>query len=767
MRRISILIALLLVSFPAWAAVDAGTSLVLEPSIDQRYATNLATKFLTNWHYKDTRLDDELSSEIFDGYLELLDPNKVYFLGADIEMFERYRSGLDDALRHSDLLPAYEIFNVYVDRVRQRANYSRSRVQQPFDFTIDEYYPFDREDARWARSTEELDELWRLRVKNDYLRLKLTDKEDVAIVETLTERYDGLERRINELNTEDVFQFFMNAFAQSIEPHTAYLSPRNSANFEISMKLSLEGIGALLGRENEYTTISRVVAGGPAAQDGRLKAGDRITAVGQDREGKMVDVIGWRIDDVVDLIRGPKDTVVRLEVLPEDVSISGPTNVIDIVRNEVKLEEQAAKSEIIELPLDVSLGVSLGASKGDSAEGSAGGSEDEVVKIGVIDLPVFYLDFNGRAQNRPDYRSSTRDVRKLIAELEEQGVRGIVVDLRNNGGGSLLEATTLTGLFIDKGPVVQVRNSTGRISLEEDVEPGMAWDGPLAVLVNRYSASASEIFAAAIQDYGRGLVVGEPTFGKGTVQSLLDLDDYAPSDTPGMGQLKITMAQFFRVNGGSTQNRGVVPDIRFPSAGDPEEYGERSYDNALPWTSIDPARFDPSGDLNRMVAVADNRYKGRIGENQEFNWLLSDIDDYNTHSKEKNVSLLESVGREKMAEDEALRADRKAKRSTLDSVSSDENVLVEASSPDLSPAETTDDPVDADAEGADEVSADEVSDDEVSDDEEGEEDSGPDFLLRETARIVADVVELGSNQELLERRFSQLNAEAPENQKIN
>ena len=742
MRRILILIVFLLVSFPALAAVDAGTPLALEPSIDQRYATSLATKFLTNWHYKDTRLDDELSSEIFDGYLELLDPNKVYFLSTDIEVFERYRSGLDDALRHSDLLPAYEIFNVYVDRVRQRANYSRSRVQQPFDFTIDEDYPFDREDANWALNTEELDQLWRLRVKNDYLRLKLADKEDEAIVETLTERYDSLERRINELNTEDVFQFFMNAFAQSIEPHTAYLSPRTSANFEISMKLSLEGIGALLGRENEYTTISRVVPGGPAAQDGRLKAGDRITAVGQDREGKMVDVIGWRIDNVVDLIRGPKDTVVRLEVLPEDVSISGPSSVIDIVRNEVKLEEQAAKSEIIELPVN----------------SSAGGAENEVVKIGVIDLPVFYLDFNGRATNKPDYRSSTRDVRKLIAELEEQGVQGIVVDLRNNGGGSLLEATTLTGLFIDKGPVVQVRNSSGRISLEEDVEPGMAWEGPLAVLVNRYSASASEIFAAAIQDYGRGLVVGEPTFGKGTVQSLLDLDDYAPSDTPGMGQLKITMAQFFRVNGGSTQNRGVVPDIHFPSAGDPDEYGERSYDNALPWTSIDPARFDPSGDLNHMVAVADNRYQSRIGENQEFGWLLTDIDDYNVHSKEKKVSLLESVGREKMAEDEARRAERKAERSLLDPALSDENALAETSSP-----ETSDDSVDAIEEGDTEEGDNAVADGE----EEEEEEEGPDFLLRETARIVADIAELDSNQELLERRFTQLNAEVQEQQKIN
>ena len=449
----------------------------------------------------------------------------------------------------------------------------------------------------------------------------------------------------------------------------------------------------------------------------------------------MVDVIGWRVDDVVDLIRGPKDTLVRLEVLPEDASISGPTQVIDIVRNEVKLEEQAAKSSIIELPID--------------------DSESEVVKIGVIDLPVFYLDFNGRAQNKPDYRSSTRDVRKEIASLEEQGVQGIVIDLRNNGGGSLLEATTLTGLFIDKGPVVQVRNSNGRISLEEDVEPGMAWQGPLAVLVNRYSASASEIFAAAIQDYGRGLVIGEPTFGKGTVQSLLDLDDYAPSDSPGMGQLKITMAQFFRVNGGSTQNRGVEPDIRFPSVGTPDKYGESSLTNALPWTSIDPARYDVSGDLSRMVAVTDSRYQGRKGDNEEFNWLLNDINDYNVQAEEKSVSLLESVGRSKMAESEAKRAERKEKRKSLDPLLSEDSVMA------LSPNPEVDPEVDAElADAEDEATGDE--------EEEGEEEEeGPDFLLREAAQIVADMAELNKDLELLEHQFSQLNSEAAENHKIN
>jgi carboxyl-terminal processing protease len=707
------------------AAVESSAPLQLEPDMDQRYASNIATRFLTNYHYKRTRLDDQLSSEIYDSYLELLDPNRVYFLAGDIESFERHRHSMDDSLRHSDLLPAYEIFNTYAQRVRQRAEYARERVQQPFDFTIDEWYQYDRENEPWAANSVELDEIWRKRVKNDYLRLKLTDKEPEAIVETLTERYDNLERRITELNAEDVFQFFMNAFAQSIEPHTAYLSPRNSENFEISMKLSLEGIGALLGRENEYTLISRVVPGGPADKDGRLQAGDRITAVGQGQDGKLVDVIGWRVDDVVDLIRGPKDTVVRLEVLPEDSPVSGPTHVVDIVRNEVKLEEQAAQSEIIEVPVP-----------------GADEATSKVVKIGVIDLPVFYMDFEGRARNLPDYRSSTRDVERLLGELKEAGVEGIVIDLRNNGGGSLLEATTLTGLFIDKGPVVQVRNSSGRISMEEDVDPGMAWEGPLAVLVNRYSASASEIFAAAIQDYGRGVVVGEPTFGKGTVQSLLDLDDYAPSDKPGMGQLKITMAQFFRVNGGSTQNRGVVPDIRFPSAGDPQEYGERSLDNALPWTKIDPARYDQAGDLSRLVAVADNRHQGRLHEDPEFGWLLSDIEDYNEHADETRVSLLESVGREKLKEAEDKRAQRKAERASGDPLLASGDVLGEASEPGLEDY--------PDADGGDDAAADE------------EEDEGPDLLLRETARIVADMLELGSDLDLLDRQFAQIAAKTKE-----
>jgi carboxyl-terminal processing protease len=711
LRAIKVLFVVL-ISTSVWASTQPSEQVLFKPSLDQRLRSNLATKFLANWHYKDTKLNDELSVRIFDRYLDLLDPNFSFFLASDIETFIPYRLKLDEALQHSDPTPAYDMFNVYVNRVHERVKFARAQLEQPMDFTVDETYSWDREEIKWAKSEADLDEFWRQRVKNDYLRLRLTDKEDEDIIETLDDRYENLDRRISELNSDDIFQFFMNAFAQSIEPHTAYMSPRSSENFEISMRLSLEGIGALLGRENEYTSIASVVPGGPADKEGTLQAGDRVTAVGQGHDGKMQDVVGWRVDDVVDLIRGPKHTIVLLEVLPEDVGINGPTTIIEIVRDEVKLEEQAAKSEIIEIP----------------------GEGDSLVKVGVIDLPVFYLDFTGRSKNLPDYRSSTRDVRKLINEMKAEGIEGLIIDLRNNGGGSLLEATTLTGLFIDEGPVVQVRNSSGRISTEEDTDPGMAWEGPLAVLVNRYSASASEIFAAAIQDYGRGLIIGETTFGKGTVQNLVDLDDYAPSGDAGkMGQLKITMAQFFRVNGGSTQNRGVEPDIHFPSAGDKEDYGERSLENALPWTSISSARYKREGNLDRMVAVADYRYQDRIASDQEFGWLISDVEEFNLNKDKKEISLLESARREEMEKHEVKREARKAARENNGPLLEESDALVDVGEP-------SDASVDADDAAT----------------EEDEEDDRPDLLLRESARIVGDMIELGGDEPTLARHFSLL-----------
>jgi carboxyl-terminal processing protease len=725
LRAIKILFVAL-ISTSVWASTQPVEQIQLKPSLEQRLRSNLATKFLANWHYKDTRLDNELSEKIFDRYLDLLDPNFSFFLAKDIETFSPYRLQLDDALQHSDPAPAYEMFNVYADRVHQRVKFAREQLKQPMDFTIDENYEWDRDETKWAKNEAELDEFWRQRVKNDYLRLKLAGKEDEGIIETLDDRYKNLDRRISELNSDDIFQFFMNAFAQSIEPHTAYMSPRSSENFEISMRLSLEGIGALLGRENEYTSIASVVPGGPADKEGSLAAGDRVTAVGQGQDGRMTDVVGWRVDDVVDLIRGPKHTIVRLEVLHEDTGIDGPSTTIEIVRDEVKLEEQAAKSRIIELP----------------------GENDEMIKVGVIDLPVFYLDFSGRAKNLPDYRSSTRDVKKLIDEMKAEGIEGLIVDLRNNGGGSLLEATTLTGLFIDEGPVVQVRNSSGRISTEEDTDPGMSWEGPMAVLVNRYSASASEIFAAAIQDYGRGLIIGETTFGKGTVQNLVDLDDYAPSSDAGkMGQLKITMAQFFRVNGGSTQNRGVEPDISFPSAGDPEDYGERSLDNALPWTSIPTANYEPEGDMGRMMAVADFRYQDRISDNQEFNWLLSDVEEFNLNKDKKEMSLLETTRREEMDKAKAKRKARKAAQDNNGPLLEESDTLADVGEPIEAAIEEEEDEEGGEEEGVDATEEDEGED---------EDDDRPDLLLRESARIVGDMIELGIDEPTLARHFSLL-----------
>lgn len=704
--------SILIISASVWATTQPTEQVLFKPSAEQSLRSSLAIRFLANYHYKSTRLDDELSVKIFDRYLESLDPNFSFFLAADIETFSPYRLQLDEALQHADLAPAYDIFNVYVGRVHERVKFARVQLKQPMDFTIEEVYAWDRSDTKWAKTDRELNEFWRQRVKNDFLRLRLAGKQDEDIVAMLDDRYKNLDRRISELNSDDIFQFFMNAYAQSIEPHTAYMSPRSSENFEISMRLSLEGIGALLGRENEYTSIARVVPGGPADKDGRLKAGHRVTAVGQGREGKLVDVIGWRVDDVVDLIRGPKHTVVRLEVFHQDSGPDGPVTIIDIVRDEVKLEEQAAKSRIIEVR----------------------GKGDEIVKVGVIDLPVFYMDFSGRAKNLPDYRSSTRDVSQLIDDLKAEGIQGLVVDLRNNGGGSLLEATTLTGLFIDEGPVVQVRNSSGRVSTEEDTDPGMAWEGPMAVLVNRYSASASEIFAAAIQDYGRGLILGETTFGKGTVQNLVDLGDYAPAAKSGkMGQLKITMAQFFRVNGSSTQNRGVEPDIRFPSAGDPEDYGERSLDNALPWTSIDSADFKPEGDLGQMMAVADFRYVNRIADNQEFGWLLSDVEEFNRNKDKKEISLLETVRREEMDRAKARRKARKLARADNGPLLEASDELADTGEP--IPALDEQDPANA---------------------EEQADDDRPDLLLRESARIVGDMIELNGDMSALARQFSLL-----------
>jgi len=678
-------------------ATEPELSTVLEESLtpqsEHRFATRWATRIINAYHYGDKR-EGNLSERMFDQYLDLLDSNRLYFTSADVDDLKRYRPHVHESLRAENLEPAFDIFDRYLKRVNERTEHALGLIETGFDFTIDEEYRYDRTELDWAESNEALDEVWRKRVKNDWLMLKLADQADEEIAETLTQRYSNLNRRINEFNSEDVFQFFMNAYTRSIEPHSAYLSPRSVDNFEISMRLSLDGIGAMLQRETEYTTIMEIVPGGPADLDGRLAAGDRIVAVAQGDE-EFVDVIGWRLDDVVSLIRGERDTIVRLEVLPAETGLSGPPQIIDITRDEVKLEEQAAYSEVIEVP------------QGD----------DDVRRIGVINLPVFYVDFQGRARNEPNYRSSTRDTRRLINELVEEGIDGLVIDLRGNGGGALVEATTLTGLFIDEGPVVQVRDSQGRVNLERDREPGMAWDGPLAVLVDRRSASASEIFAAAIQDYGRGVVIGETTFGKGTVQNLIDLDEFSNSEEARYGQIKLTMAQFYRVNGGSTQRKGVIPDIILPTAGDPEEIGESALENALPWGEIEPTEFTRVASLDPLVELARQRHEQRLASDEELQNLLKEIEEWEAESSTGSISLLESERRERMEREEERRANRYALAdSTTEEGSVDEMV------------------------------------DEPSGEGEAEGEDDRDLYLIETARILSDLIDLDDGEQRLARR---------------
>lgn len=706
------------------AKAPAVASDALAMSKSQAEAALFATRFLTRFHYRRMPLDDAMSQRILDQYLKSLDGDRSVFLASDIAGFKaRYGTRLDDAIYdgeealHGDLEAPFEIFRVYLTRAHQRYANSQALLDRGFDFSQPETYSFDRENSAWAKTPAELDDLWRKRVKNDWLRLRLAPKSvdaDVAkdsaekgivtpakrvvrsdqeIRDVLRKRYRTFESRLDEVNNEDVFQSFLNAYATSIEPHTGYLAPETSENFNIQMSLSLEGIGAVLSRDEDYTAIQTVVKGGPADMSDQVKVGDRVIAVGQGaKAGPMVDVIGWRLDDVVKLIRGQKGTSVRLDVLPKTSGSDGKPVRVTLVRDRIKLEEQAAKSEIIE--------VGQGADKR---------------KIGLIELGTFYHDFEGQRRGDAEYRSSTRDVRRLLTKLKGQGVSGVVLDLRGNGGGSLAEATQLTGLFIPQGPVVQVREATGKISVESDTDPTVAWDGPMAVMVDRASASASEIFAAALQDYGRALIIGETTFGKGTVQNMLDLDRMARNDEPTYGQLKLTVAQFFRVNGGSTQHKGVEPDIAFPTTWDADEFGESSYDNALPWASVPSAQFERRGDFAALVPQLETRHVARIAKDQEYQWWLQDLEDYRRQRNTKSVSLLESARRAERDQVEARSVAREKARADAGTTRKDRKL-------------TADDGLDAV--------------DQRAGDEEEEEDEQPDVLAIESARILSDAIDL-------------------------
>jgi carboxyl-terminal processing protease len=596
----------------------------LFPSPAQTKSAVVINKVLERFHYRKVTLDNNFAQSVLASYLDALDPNRSFFLARDVDRFKGGARRLEEGLRRGELDLAFDIFRVYRMRVDERVLCAETLLSGSFDFDVDETYPLESPDAAWARDSAELDEIWRKRVKNDFLSLRMTDKTDEEIRKRLSERYQGLARRTHQFDGDDVFQTFMNAFTQTLEPHTSYMSPSTSENFDISMKLSLEGIGAVLRGDNEYTVIQSTVPGGPARESGQVQTGDRIVGVAQGLDGSIEDVVGWRLQDVVDKIRGPKGSVVRLQLLPKSAAATGSAREVALVRNEIKLEDQAAKAFVSE---DVA-----------NAQG---------VRIGVIEIPAFYRDFQAEGSGDRNFRSTTRDVRQLIDDLVLKGVEGIVIDLRGNGGGSLAEATSLTGLFIDKGPVVQVKDAFGKVEVENDPEPGVAYRGPLAVLVDRDSASASEIFAGAIQDYGRGLVIGEPTFGKGTVQTLIDLNRYVPGEQNNLGRLRLTMAEFFRISGGSTQLRGVEPDIRFPTADFVVDYGERSLDNALPWTRIRAADYQKVGSVG--VELLSLQSSERVARDPGFKMLIEQSKLMRDIEAQTHVSLQEKARR---AEDE-------------------------------------------------------------------------------------------------------------------
>ena len=638
LRRL-LFVGIITIATPILANTETGD---LAPVARHEKIGQLVTEFIQKSHYRHAAVDDDLSSKVFDYYIEALDSNRMYLLEADVQAFELYRYRLDDMVRSEPLNPVFDMFDVYRTRVSERLQYAMKQIEAEPDFTVDESYEFDRETLPWATTKEELDKIWRKRVKNDALSLALADKGWSEIREILDKRYSRFLKRMDQIKSDDVFETFMNAFAHTLDPHSSYLSPRNSEEYRIQMSLSYFGIGASLQTEDDYVMVINIIPGGPAAVDGELQPKDKITAVAQGEDGEMVDVIGWRLDDVVQLIRGPADTVVRLQIMPAGSLPGAEEKVINLSRNQVKLEEQAAKSEVITIPRD-----------------------GRNWTIGVIEIPSFYRDYRALSNGDKDYTSTTKDVRRLISELEEQGIEGLVIDLRNNGGGHLTEATALSGLFIDNGPVVQLRNSNGRISRLDDPDPlpRVAYSGPVAVLVNRYSASASEIFAAAIQDYARGVIIGQQTFGKGTVQNLYSLDQYVRRpDDQGLGQLTLTIGKYYRVTGESTQHRGVNPDIALPSHIDANEVGESVRDSALPWDTIRTAKFRAGDPLDTTISSLTASHTTRAKDDPDFQYLLDGIRDVEEARAKTTLSLSIETRKSERAENLDKRLERENTR---------------------------------------------------------------------------------------------------------
>ncbi|MBE3667768.1 C-terminal processing peptidase [Vibrio navarrensis] len=608
-------------------ALEAKLSLkdlpVLAPEIQHETASKRVTSRFTRSHYKHFNLNDDFSKAIFTRYVELLDYNKNIFTQADIDAFATWSTQLDDQLKAGENQIAFDVYNLSMKKRFERFSFALKLLDKEITFDNDDFIELDRAKSAWPKDKAELDELWRKRVKYDALNLKLTGKEWPEIKDVLEKRYNNAMKRITQTRNEDVFQLYMNAFAREVDPHTSYLSPRNAEQFQSEMNLSLEGIGAVLQMTDDYTVIRSLVAGGPASKSKQLGEGDRIIGVGQDGE-EIVDIIGWRLDDVVQLIKGPKGTKVNLQVLPDGKDAK--SYVVTIVRDKIRLEDRAVKAKTI---------------------------EKDGKKIGVLEVPSFYVGLS-------------KDTDKLLTDLKSQGVDGIIVDLRNNGGGALTEATALTGLFMEKGPVVQVRDSYGRVKVNADTDGEISYAGPMTVLVNRYSASASEIFAAALQDYGRAIILGENSFGKGTVQQHRSLNHIYDLFDKELGYVQYTIQKFYRIDGGSTQNKGVVPDIAYPTAVDPEETGESVEDNALPWDSIDKADYAVLQRNAELVNALKLKHDARIANQLEFKFIAEDIATYKAEKNDNKLSLNEKVRKQESESAEKTRLDRINQRQLLE-----------------------------------------------------------------------------------------------------
>ena len=673
-------------------------SSALAPTAAQSDTLKEIIDVIEDRHYASRRYDDGLSAQHFTAYLDALDPQRMFFEADDIAAFSQWQLTLDNAGRAGDLAPAFTIFNNFHDELKDRLTEILETLPQTlgsFDYEVEEYLEIDRSAMPWAKNEIELDERWRKRLKNQALSLLLAEKAPAEIPETLERRYQNQLKRLAQYNAQDVFQIYANTLAEQYDPHTNYFSPRRAENFDINMSLSFEGIGAILQIDDEYAKVTRLVPAGPADKQGGLRPSDLIMGVGQGETGPIEDVIGWRLDEIVDLIRGPRDTTVRLEVIP-DKGKTDQRRVVPIRRNEVKLEEQAAQKEIIEFTDE----------------------EDQTHRVGVIDIPAFYIDFEAYRQGDKLYRSTTRDVKKLVDELVAEGVEGIVIDLRDNGGGSLQEANQLTGLFIEYGPTVQIRSAESRVWRDGKRRRSQYYEGPLAVMINRLSASASEIFAGAIQDYGRGIIVGEQSFGKGTVQSLVPLQE---------GQLKITESKFYRVSGGSTQHRGVVPDIDYPSLFDPEKIGESALDNALAWDQIAPTRFNRYNNYDTIIPTLASMHNARAANDPDYQFLQDQVE-MAQDARAINALPLQQSGRIAMRDEQealALAIENKRRLSkgleplatldTDDEIAADPPIVSneETALPQNTPLETGDD-----------------------------EEATPDVLLLETGKILVDSISL-------------------------